>query len=522
MVSYTYLATCGRRYFFGLFPLDAWRKLTRYTLDGKRVNKSTPGAIATLTLSREWYGLVRGQYVKLSPLRDRAERLLRKRLGDAEDLRLDRFASHRQAPLADHVEKFREHLEAKGCADRYVTETIAQLNIATANCQRLEHVTADRIAACLNDLAKQGRGLLKKKKSGANERTRNAYLTTAKNFCQWCVRTTRLPDNPLAHVSKLKQIDNRHERRTLAAAEFGQLISAAEQSTEVVRELSGTDRAMLYTVAAASGLRASEIASPTVESLMLDREPPFIIVEATDSNRRKREEQPIPTWLADQLRVWLAKRPSQTVLTIEPQKLWPGSWRRHAAEMLRSDLAAAEIFYRDDADRVFDFHALRHQYISNLAAAGVHPSVAQGLARHSSIDLTMNRYTHVALHNVVGAVESLSAPEKPADNMLRATGTDDRQIRGDAQVTVQASSNEQKPAFSDDDEEGPKSPMTNEKPVQKHGFHERRARDSNPQPVSRHLISSQAANHSLTLRVEHPIKYEPSLRGKISRWFHLF
>ena len=28
----------------------------------------------------------------------------------------------------------------------------------------------------------------------------------------------------------------------------------------------------------------------------------------------------------------------------------------------------------------------------------------------------------------------------------------------------------------------------------------RRARDSNPQPVSRHLISSQAASHSLTLR----------------------
>ena len=30
-------------------------------------------------------------------------------------------------------------------------------------------------------------------------------------------------------------------------------------------------------------------------------------------------------------------------------------------------------------------------------------------------------------------------------------------------------------------------------------YSERRARDSNPQPVSRHLISSQAANHSLTL-----------------------
>jgi hypothetical protein len=30
----------------------------------------------------------------------------------------------------------------------------------------------------------------------------------------------------------------------------------------------------------------------------------------------------------------------------------------------------------------------------------------------------------------------------------------------------------------------------------------RRARDSNPQPVSRHLISSQTASHSLTLRVQ--------------------
>ena len=31
----------------------------------------------------------------------------------------------------------------------------------------------------------------------------------------------------------------------------------------------------------------------------------------------------------------------------------------------------------------------------------------------------------------------------------------------------------------------------------------RRARESNPQPVTRHLISSQAANHSRTLRMEY-------------------
>ena len=37
------------------------------------------------------------------------------------------------------------------------------------------------------------------------------------------------------------------------------------------------------------------------------------------------------------------------------------------AEMLRGDLTEAEIPYRDEEDKVFDFHALRHQFLTNLA-----------------------------------------------------------------------------------------------------------------------------------------------------------
>src|SRR6478672_5315270 len=44
-------------------------------------------------------------------------------------------------------------------------------------------------------------------------------------------------------------------------------------------------------------------------------------------------------------------------------------------------------------------------------------------------------------------------------------------------------------------------------------YNQRRARDSNPQPVSRHLISSQAASHSLTLQ-EAPIKSEKTAADK--------
>ena len=42
-----------------------------------------------------------------------------------------------------------------------------------------------------------------------------------------------------------------------------------------------------------------------------------------------------------------------------------------------------------------DFHALRTSFITALALGGVHPKVAQTLARHSSIELTMQVYTRI-------------------------------------------------------------------------------------------------------------------------------
>src|SRR5262249_33397697 len=86
--------------------------------------------------------------------------------------------------------------------------------------------------------------------------------------------------------------------------------------------------------------------------------------------------------------------------------------------------------FRDAAGRVFDFHALRHQYVSNLAAAGVHPKIAQTLARHSTIALTMNRYTHLAVHDLAASVNSLPALpvhiSGKGPDVLQATGTDDQ------------------------------------------------------------------------------------------------
>ena len=50
---------------------------------------------------------------------------------------------------------------------------------------------------------------------------------------------------------------------------------------------------------------------------------------------------------------------------------------------------------------------MRHTAGSLLAASGVHPKVAQSLMRHSDINLTMSRYSHVLVGQEKDAVASL-------------------------------------------------------------------------------------------------------------------
>ena len=60
--------------------------------------------------------------------------------------------------------------------------------------------------------------------------------------------------------------------------------------------------------------------------------------------------------------------------------------------LLRKRLEAAGIEPETEAGRV-DFHSLRVTFITALARGDVHPKKAQELARHSSINLTMQVYT---------------------------------------------------------------------------------------------------------------------------------
>jgi integrase len=236
--------------------------------------------------------------------------------------------------------------------------------------------------------------------------TSNGYFRAMRTFCRWLVRTKRVAENPVADLScmKVTEADRKRRRRPLGDEELILLLVAARKSPEPFMGLSGPDRAMLYLVAANTGLRASELASLTPESFELDAAQPVVRCRAGYTKNGEEAELPLRQDMVATLREWLANKPAG-----EP--VWPGKWAREqrGAEMIRIGLTAAGIDDEDDRGRVVDFHALRHSLITGLARAAVHPRNAQALARHSTIDLTMNVYSHVSRTDLSRDVEKLPA-----------------------------------------------------------------------------------------------------------------
>lgn len=191
----------------------------------------------------------------------------------------------------------------------------------------------------------------------------------------------------------------------------------------------------LYRMAVETGLRVGELRSLTRSSFDLEAVLPTVTVAAAYSKHRRQDIQPLRREFADQLRPWLDRRPA-----VGPVFGVPAS----AAGILRADMAAARdawvlqaatdeerqrrltngnfLMYRDSAGRYADFHALRHTFITNLTRGNVNPRLAQSLARHSTITLTMDRYSHVTADDAAAALGVL--PRLPrhteADRLLPA------------------------------------------------------------------------------------------------------
>lgn len=161
----------------------------------------------------------------------------------------------------------------------------------------------------------------------------------------------------------------------------------------------GTTRALLYQLAVETGLRANELASLTAASFCFSSQPPTVTVAAIHSKHRRQDVLPLRPQTALKLCALLTLSPNEEKLFTVPSG--------RLARMMRVDLKAAGLPYKDATGKFADFHSLRHTCGSLLAASGVHPKVAQTILRHSDINMTLSRYSHVFAEQSAAAVASL-------------------------------------------------------------------------------------------------------------------
>ena len=140
------------------------------------------------------------------------------------------------------------------------------------------------------------------------------------------------------------------------------------------------------------------------QATVLDFAEPSVTVEACCSKNRRKDVQPLSGNVAADMKWFCAGKPRS-------KPLWPGNWPEVGSDVLRHNLARVGIPYSDENGNVYDFHALRRQFITDMVASGVHPKDAQALARHSIITLTMDRYAHVRQADLRSALDKLPGPK---------------------------------------------------------------------------------------------------------------
>ena len=196
---------------------------------------------------------------------------------------------------------------------------------------------------------------------------------------------------------------------------------------EIMRLLNVCDpkRRLLYEMAICTGLRAGELDHLKVKNIDLHNGE--VILEEAWTKNHKQGMQPIPKWLVEKLRIEIAgKGPDDKVLEVPT----------HTARELNKELEKAHIPKTTDEGKV-DFHAFRVVYITSLLEVGkANPLEAKELARHSTLELTMNVYGRTRKENLKEIIENIGESYNGLSNIVEDNkfNFEKNQVTGRSQI----------------------------------------------------------------------------------------
>ncbi len=301
----------------------------------------------------------------------------------------DKFHQTDATPLIELLAVWEKDLLARGNTEKYAAEQHMQASevFRVGKIEFFPQITASAVQIALGELRKDSKDKDGKVVRGHSLSTLNHYLRSVKSFCRWLWRDGRVKADPVGGMRGYNaQTDHRRQRRALSVEELQALYNATDSGKQLWT-MSGEDRGMLYRLMLGTGFRVNEMRSLRGRSFLFKETPPIVVVAAGFSKRRREDRQPIRAKLAQMVKRYMKKKgigPDDPVFKL-PDK---------PNRMFTHDLGQARVKVVDEHGRVADLHSLRHTYITECAKQFA-PKLAQQLARHSSISLTMDFYTHL-------------------------------------------------------------------------------------------------------------------------------
>ena len=287
-------------------------------------------------------------------------------------------------PITQHVEDYVRGLEAKGCVPEHVDGVQKRLAwfLEETKITRLSQLRPSLVTTALKTLRDAAR----------SDRTVSHYCAALKSFSRWAWKDRRTREDLLGGPGEAEDRDGEQAGRPVSRA------SRPTGHHDPDGEVPAWDdrRGSVLAVRAGDLHRLASIRIAVTHSRVVQpgrhpaRSSPF---PAATPRTADDAIQPLPSHVIPALRSWLATKPSMT-------PLFPPD--RNSSLMIKADLKAAGIPADD-----FDFHGLRHCYVSQIVQTGASVKDAMELARHSDADLTFNRYAHTRLEELSRVVDKL-------------------------------------------------------------------------------------------------------------------
>ena len=291
---------------------------------------------------------------------------------------------------------YKEHLESKELSKNHVKVSIGNCAnlISGEKWSFLSDITPQAVNSYINHA----------RSSGVSVRKINSNILSLKGFCTWLCKQGVIDVSPLKDIAKLKVKSGKVvTRRALSRVEIDKLLNGVYSNDNTHYGLSSFERGLVYEVALTTGLRYNEIRTLVRADFDFSRQ--IITLQGKNAKNGHTAALPLKPTLCDKIEAHFTSNQAL------PQARAFGGMRGGAgAKMIKVDLEAVGLEYSNDMGKA-DFHSLRHTFCTMLAKSGVQPQVAQRLMRHSSVDLTMNFYTHILIEDKAEAISQLPSFE---------------------------------------------------------------------------------------------------------------